>query len=260
MTRRQAAQLLMAAGQAVEAGSFLPTVEEAETANDREALNLLSRHYLALHAREPKDEHLERAWAVTQAVLAVGEVAKGEKEEALKRAVELAPKVREDLGQTWLEESFTERPERGMEILAAIGAATAQGLQSQPMNPEFRRKSLELQQTAVEALLKAAPEHAESWRRSLELLASAWRGEAEFSRMHDTSTSRGPIMQRDSFGNLFYVNPDEPMPQQVMMNQRNMPRPIPVGKSLRFAPARSGSRGSTTRSVPTLPKPSPGST
>ena len=64
----------MAAGQAVEAGPFLPTVEEAETADDREALNLLSRHYLALHAREPKAEHLERAWAVTQAVLAVGEV------------------------------------------------------------------------------------------------------------------------------------------------------------------------------------------
>ena len=44
--------------------------------------------------------------------------------------MELTPKIREALGQAWLEESFTSRPERGMEIIAAIGAASARGMQT----------------------------------------------------------------------------------------------------------------------------------
>src|SRR5262249_44190793 len=120
LSRREAAKVLMAAGRAVEAGEFLPSPEQAATDNDREALNMLSRHPLALHAKVKKAAHLERAWAVNQAVLAVGTVDREQKDEALKRAVELAPKVRDEFGQEWLNKSFTERPERGMEILAAI--------------------------------------------------------------------------------------------------------------------------------------------
>ncbi len=157
LSRRQAAKLLIAAGHAVEAGDFLPTPDEAEAGNDREALNLLSRHYLALHAKEKKAALLEEAWKVTQAVLAVGAVDQEQKDEALTRAVELAPKVRDELGRAWLEQSFTDRPERGMEIIAAIGAAVSKGLQTHPMDADFRKKSLELQKTAVEALLAAAP-------------------------------------------------------------------------------------------------------
>ena len=59
------------------------------------------------------------------------------------------------------------------------------------MNPDFRRRSLELQQTAVEALLKAAPERAEPGP-SLELLASPGWPRPSISRMYDTSTSLGP--------------------------------------------------------------------
>src|SRR5262249_57079097 len=101
--------------------------------------------------------HLEQAWMATQATLATGDSPRTEKEEALKRAVELAPKIKEELGQTWLEQSFTSQPERGMDILATIGAMVAQGLQMQPMNADYRLKELQLQKTAVEALLKAAP-------------------------------------------------------------------------------------------------------
>ena len=130
---REAAKLLLASGNPVEAKTFLPDPEKAEADNDREALNLLSVHYLAIYAKEKKVVHLERAWKVTLAVLAVGEVDAEQKEEALKRAVELAPKIREDLGRRWLEESFTKRPERGMEIIATIGGAASRGLQAQPV-------------------------------------------------------------------------------------------------------------------------------
>ena len=117
--QRPQAQSTGSALSSADAKIFLPDPEKAEADNDREALNLLSQHYLAIYAKEKKAIHLERAWKVTQAVLAVGEVDSEQKEEALKRAVELAPKVREELGQTWLEDSFTKRPERGMEIIAA---------------------------------------------------------------------------------------------------------------------------------------------
>ncbi|MGE3818315.1 MAG: hypothetical protein AB7I30_02680 [Isosphaeraceae bacterium] len=234
LTRREAAKLLIGANAAVEAGAFLPSPEKAEAENDREALNLLSRHYLALHAKEKKAEHLERAWTVTQAALADGEVDRADKDEALTRAVELAVKVREELGLSWLEESFTKRPERGMEIIAAIGSAASQGLQTQPMNPEFRKRSLDLQKTAVEALLKASPERASSWAPRLGLLATSWLAEADFSQRFDTSTSLGPRMSRDVYGNIFYLN--DPTSNVNLPRNPNMPRAIPVAEVLEARP------------------------
>ena len=50
LSQRQAAKLLFAANCPVEAGQFLPEPDKAVKDDDREALNLLARHYLALHA------------------------------------------------------------------------------------------------------------------------------------------------------------------------------------------------------------------
>lgn len=236
LTRRQVAKLLLAADQALEAGAFLPTPERAEAENDREALNLLSRHYLAVYAKEKKTAPLEQAWKVTQAVLAVGDVDQAQKDEALKRAVELAPKVREELGRDWLESSFTDRPRRGMEIIAAIGSTASQGLQSSPFDTDGRLKALRLQQTAVEALLRAAPDQADAWREPLGLLALAWLSEAEFSQQYDQSTSLGPRMYRDPFGNIYFTN-DGMMPGMMPQYQQNMPRPITVADVLEARPS-----------------------
>ena len=126
-------------------------------------MNLLARHYLAIYDRDKKTVDLERAWKVTQAALATGKVERAQKDEAIRRAVELTPKIREELGRTWLEESFTQRPERGMEIIAAIGSASSQGLQNHAFDGDFRLKSLELQKLAVEALLQKAPRLGKDW-------------------------------------------------------------------------------------------------
>ena len=96
-----------------------------------------------------------------------------------------------------------------MEIIAAIGAGVVAGLQTHPFDPDFRKKSLELQKTAVEALLQAVARP----RRGLgagssPCSPSAWLAEAEFSHQFDDSTSLGPRMQRDPFGNMFFVNDD----------------------------------------------------
>ena len=124
------ARLLFAATCPVEAGQFLPDPEKAVKDDDREALNLLARHYLALHDRDKKAVQLEQAWKVTQEALATGKIDREQKDEAIRRAVELTPKIKEELGRSWLEASFTQRPDRGMEIIAAIGSATAGGMQS----------------------------------------------------------------------------------------------------------------------------------
>ncbi|MCH8044017.1 MAG: hypothetical protein IID44_09900 [Planctomycetes bacterium] len=212
---RQAAKLLLAANQPIPAGEFLPTIQRAQQEKDHEALNLLSQHYMAVFAEKKKVEFLEKAWQVTQAVLLDDEIDKKQKESALKQAVELAPQIHHELGQDWLEESFTKRPERGMEIIATIGAAAASGLERLGTDSSARLKGLQLQTSAVEALLKASPERADKWRASLSILAENWLREADVSYRYDTSTSLGPNAQRDVYGNIFYMQMMQAQAQQA---------------------------------------------
>jgi hypothetical protein len=216
LDRRECALLLAAVNQELELGPFLPKFEQAEKDNDREALNLLARHALALHAKEKRTVHLETAWKVTQAALAKGDIGEDEKKEALRRAVELAPRVHKDLGPAWLEESFTARPERGMEIIATIGGQVAKGFQERPGDTGYRAAGLKLQKTAVDALLKVAPQLAEQWRPSLALLASGWIVEAAHSYTNSQSNQLGPVMERDEFGNLFWTTRRQGGGGQVM--------------------------------------------
>ena len=206
LDRREVAILLATIGQELEIGAFLPTPAEAEQQNDREGLNLLARHALAMFAKEKRSSFLETAWQVTQAALAAGEVGDAEKAEALRRAVDLAPKVRAELGPAWLAESFSKRPERGMEIVAVIGGQVAKGFSERPGDTDYRATGLRLQKTAVEALLQDAPQLAEAWRPTLGLLAAGWVVEAAYSYQNSQSDSFGPMMERDEYGNIFWSN------------------------------------------------------
>ncbi len=232
LTKRQIANLLANSGHAQYMQTFLPTLEDAISKDDREALNLLSRYYLSLPQHEKKNEHLQKAWTALQAVLSVGEISKSEKAEALKRAVELTPRIKEELGQAWLNESFSKRPERGKEILSTIGSAVATGLQTQSRNSSYRLKSLELQKTAVKALLKAAPEKAKEWQPTLQLMATNWLREAQTSQTYDYSTQRGRIMSRDYYGNYFYTNN-----MYSQQRRQNKIQAIATGKVLDLIPS-----------------------
>ena len=124
-----------------------------------------------------------------------------------------------------------------MEVIAAIGSATAQGMQSQAWEPEIRLKALELQQTAVDALLKASPDRAKQWQPTLALLGGTWLAEASHTLQYDTSTSLGPQMRRDIYGNFFYYNFNDPnYMNNMMMQQPGFPRPISVGNILDVRP------------------------
>lgn len=235
LSDRQAVKVLIAANCTIEAGEFLPAPDRAEKDNDREALNLLARTYLAQYARDKKTAFLENAWKVTQAALAVGTIDRAQKDEAIRRAVELTPKISESLGRAWLEESFTTRPERGMEIIAAIGAESTQGLQTHAFDSDFRLKAMTLQKLAVEALLQKAPQRGKEWGKSLALLAEAWLREAEFSYYYDFSTSLGPRMHYDAFGNMYYSNYD-PFSPEMMARQRGLPMALKVADVVKERP------------------------
>ncbi|MGD9645653.1 MAG: hypothetical protein AB7U73_08070 [Pirellulales bacterium] len=316
LTRRQTAELLFASGEEVRGGTYLPSLEDAAEDQDAIALNLLARHFLALHAKDRKAEQLEQAWRATQAVLpipveedpeeeeaatapavvpapapaapaegaaapasatarparavriagaAIGlapaaaptatvtaapaatsapapgsgtfaaapakpatpadpaaqaeaEAKKAAREkrsrlraakhEALRRAVELAPRVRKELGEQWLDESFSAHVERGREILVAIGTLVSTNLASHPTDAGFRLKTLELQHAAVAALLRASPERAAEWHDTLSLLATSWLREAQVSQELDQRSRMGPGWQHDRYGNYFYVEQD----------------------------------------------------
>ncbi len=232
--RRQMARILVGAGKPDELEPFVPTLDEALERGDREGLNLISRLCLARHAKDASTVWLERAWNATQAVLAVGEVSESAKNEAITRAVELAPKLRAELGAAWLDESFTARPERGMEILAAIGSTASKALSMAPTDADRRERLLELQSTAAKALLRAAPELAARWQPQLSLLASNWLREALHSYSNDTSTSLGPQMRRDMYGNFFYYDFDD---EQRGWNGRGGAAAIKTGKILEARPS-----------------------
>jgi hypothetical protein len=238
LNARDAARILVSAGMPAYAGDFLPTPEQAREKKDLEALNLLSQHFLGLHARDKKAGYLERAWAATQGTLSFPDGPKEELEEGLRRAVDLASQIEESLGQKWLEESFSKQADRGKDILATLGTLASRGLSSRPMAPPQRLAEFKLLQVAIEALLKATPKQAEEWKPILTQLGAAWLVEAEFSRQFDRSTGSGSRMRRDIFGNFYFTNPDDeesPNPF-MMMQQQDRPQPIAVGELLRAGP------------------------
>jgi len=206
LNRRQAAQLLTAQGRNDALGEFLPSLAQAQAAGDREALNLLARFYLASHRKAPLEGHLEKAWEATLAALAPGEIPPAQKTEALKRAVELAPQVREANGASWLDESFSTRPERGMEILATIGTEASKGMTQRANDTAQRLETLRLLQTAVTTLLTANSERADEWREPLNLLADVWLREARHAYQYSQADQMGPIAERDPFGNIYWRN------------------------------------------------------
>ncbi|MEJ7590443.1 MAG: hypothetical protein WKF77_02770, partial [Planctomycetaceae bacterium] len=94
--------------------------------------------------------------------------------------------------------------------------------------------TLKLQQTAVEALLTHSGDSASEWSPALHLLAVNWLREATYSSVHDISTSRGPRMQRDEFGNYFWNQETVGIGRQM---QSGMPQAIPSGKVLDARPS-----------------------
>lgn len=235
MTKGGAARLLFYAGQLDASGEFLPDAADAFVARDFSTMNFICDQLLAVYAKEGKAAILEQSWSITQQLLATADVPDKEYESALSRAVSLAVRIRNELGQEWLNESFTSDPARGIRILAAIGDKAANALMLNGMKPKDRMENLKLQRDAVDALLKAAGDDTGTWGPALELMAISWLRESAVTYQYDASTSYAPGMRRDMYGNIFYSNPgDEDMYMQG--SRAGFLQPISTGDLLEVRP------------------------
>jgi hypothetical protein len=154
-------------------------------------------------------------------------------QKALRQAVKLVPRLREELGQKWLADSFTREAERGRRLLNGIGTAAAKNMAENATNPTARLETLALQQTAVDAVLQYVSEPQQDWSAALHLMAVNWLREAVYSSIYDTSSRRGPQMSRDVYGNYFWAEDQVSFGRQV---QNGMPQAIPAGKLLDTQP------------------------
>lgn len=206
--RRLAALILTAQGYNLEIGEFLPKFAKAIENSDVEGLNLLARHHEARHRDKKDPEILVEAWEATLAALTPEKIDekdnKAIKAECLRRAVNLAGRVRDEQGEAWLRDSFNERPRRGMEIIATIGAEASTNMVKSGRNIEARNADLELLHGAIVALLEIAPERADEWSETLTLAADIWLREAEHSFKNAQQTSMGPRSRRDAYGNFYW--------------------------------------------------------
>lgn len=230
------ARILTKANFAAEIGVFLPPIAVARDRSDSEALNLLAVHYLALNSRDDKLVDLEQAWQATQAILGLEEAPAEERDAAVTRAIDLVPRIRKELGEDWLTQSFTADIERGKQILASIGSLASSSTMTAANNPELRRKHLEFQRTVTETLLECAPELADAWRDNVTLLAMNWLREAEFSYLRDTSSASGPTMERDMYGNIFWLTDDDERRGRIFQGREGSV-PIRARDALKLAPS-----------------------
>jgi hypothetical protein len=235
LSKRSTAVILCAANLAADAGAFLPALDSAEAKADPETLNLIARYSLAKFNRLGTPDLVNQAWDALQAVMAL-EVKTPEqsqaREEATRQAINLVPKVDKALSQKWFESTFQGSPERGVALLSSLGESANSNMRTSIRVSEPRLQNLKMLKTAVDALLTVAPERADQWRESLTTLAAAWLAEAKLTKMFDRSSA--PRIQRDVYGNVYYLSEeDNPSP---MMNNPNMPQVLPAREMVKLAP------------------------
>ena len=232
--RLKSAQLLIGAGLLDEVEAFLPDLQLEQTQSDHQALKLWSRLAIAMHAKTRVLKWLEFAWASNQSLLALAECPPAERELALQNLLELAPQVDSAKGQQWLLDSFSKNTNRGMKIIAQLGTKSfEQSKLAASVPAEERLKLLQLQHSAVKALIESAPEAAQQWSDILTLLAQNWVDEANTAIQNSRQNSRQPYMQIDMYGNYYWMDP-----QQMAQMRGGMPRvrPIKIGDLLVISP------------------------
>ncbi|MEL6897409.1 MAG: hypothetical protein AAFP90_15000, partial [Planctomycetota bacterium] len=197
------ARLLSLAGLNQDIAAFLPDVDVAREIGNSHALNLWARHYMAMFQKDKKEADRAAAWRVSQDVIAIpSNPFPSQRAEALTRAISLAPDIDESLGLQWLKNSFADNDaQRGKQLLARLGTATAQRLAQTPQDADARGEYLQLQKNAVDALLKTDTKIDRQWTGILDLLASNWLKEANVSHQHSGDQRYGSSMRRDRYGN-----------------------------------------------------------
>ena len=229
------AQLLMIGGLTDEVEKFLPKLDDEKTKSDVEALKIWALFTNRRYSEKGVAKWLEKSWNANLWITEIADVEKSDKDRALTNLIELSPKVEKEIGQAWINASFTNEPERGMKILTNLGTKSAtMAKQAASISPTTRFKLLTLQNKAVENLIRVSPDKAGEWAQAMTMLANNWLGEAETTITYSKDKSRRSFMQIDMYGNYYWTDQDQYMARYG--GQRN-PRPIKIGDMLEICPS-----------------------
>ena len=187
-----AADLFLKAGMSDEVEQFLPPLADAIKEEDVVSMKLWSQLSIKKYRSKQIAKWLNSAWDANMALSSIEKFEQKEKDAAMANLIELSPKVDREIGEKWLDESFTQSPERGMKILTNLGTkSSTMARQAAQVSESERLKLLRLQNGAAEKLLKVSPELANEWADALTLLADTWLKEADIAIQYGSSNSGG---------------------------------------------------------------------
>ena len=229
-----AADLFLKAGMVDEVEQFMPALSDAIAEEDVVAVKMWSQLALKKYRSKQIAKWLNLAWDANTALSVMEKSGEEEKDAAMANMIELSSKIDKEIGEKWLDESFTDSPERGMKILTNLGTkSSTMARQAASVGEEERLKLLRLQNGAVEKLLKISPELADQWSDALTLLANNWLKEADISVQYGSSNSGGGYWSYDNYGNSYFVSDDQ---YSRRYGRRDQPQPIRIGDVLEIAP------------------------
>ncbi len=233
-----AADLFMKSGMTEYVAEFLPDLKDETSKTNLPALKIWSRLALAMYSKKRVADWQLKAWKINQWIIGIKDIVKADKDAALSNLISLSSKIDQETGVQWMNESFTQQPERGQTILANLGSKSADMANNAAQNSERSRLDLlRLQNETVEKLIGIAPAQAATWKPALTLLAQNWLKEASTSLTYSQQSSGRPYMEIDMYGNYYWVNSAQR--QQMYGGNNRRPRPIKIGDLLEIAPSQS---------------------
>jgi len=198
-----AAHLLMKCSMYDEAEKFIPALDDEKSKDNIYVLRVWKQIADIRYRKKRENKWLKAVWDINQNIFLSENSAQTDIDRALTRLIDIAPKMDKDVGQKWLDDSFVESPERGVQILAALGKLSAANLvRSNSNQGEDRLRMLKLQNRAVEKVLEVSPEIADKWGATLTLLANNWIAESKISIKE--APNGGNDMDVDRYGNYYW--------------------------------------------------------
>jgi hypothetical protein len=227
--RRAVAVILAESGRADLVDPFVPAVDVAVADKDFAGLKLRVRQLKAARDRDKANVSLDDVWKAVRGLLAIDSKTVADHRYAVEQAAELLPLLPSEDAHGWLAAVTADNPQMAQEVLAAIAAHVAVGLQKQPRDVESRTRWLKILDTAVDGITASKAAQDPGWREPLSLAARAWTAEAVHSAAHDTKDTS---MKRDRFGNIFYWEE-----QQAEQQRQQLPQwPVKLADALDTRP------------------------
>lgn len=223
--RLTAAEVLMRCQLYDLAEKFIPKVDDTAFHDNIYSLRIWKQLADIRYGEKREMKWLKTVWTINQNIFAAKDAEQTDIDAALARLIGIASLLDKSIGQKWLDESFTKNPERGVQILAALGSLSAKNLsQANSVDGDQRLKMLKLQNRAVEKLLEVSPNKASQWGDTLSLLAQNWIQEAQISI--DEAPNATTSMEADRYGNYYWND-----------NRSNAKNPIKIVELLPLLPS-----------------------